>query len=95
MRNILGLRVMCSITSTSVRDALPQDGLRLLTRALVIMTDSSVPTKRSKGELQKLVKANGGKIYQTNTAVPDTICIAERSTPLSMVWTIKYQANIS
>lgn len=85
MRNILGLRVMCSITSTSVRDVLLKEGLRLLTRALVIMTDSSVPTKRSKAELEQLVKANGGKIYQTNTAVPDTICVAERSTPSLMI----------
>lgn len=44
------------------------------------MTDSSIPEKKTKGELEQLVKANGGKIYQTNTAVPDTICIAERST---------------
>lgn len=44
------------------------------------MTDASVPEKKSKGELEQLVKANGGKIYQTNTAVSDTICIAERST---------------
>jgi len=43
------------------------------------MTDASFPEKKSKGELEQLVKANGGKIYQTNTAVPDTICIAERS----------------
>lgn len=43
------------------------------------MTDASYPEKKSKGELEQLVKANGGRIYQTNTAVPDTICIAERS----------------
>jgi DNA ligase-4 len=43
------------------------------------MTESTVPEKRTKAELEQLVKANGGKIYQTNTAVPDTICIAERS----------------
>ncbi|KAJ5677992.1 Nucleic acid-binding OB-fold [Penicillium maclennaniae] len=45
-----------------------------------IMTDASVPEKHSKGELEQLVKANGGKIFQTNTAVPGTICIAERRT---------------
>lgn len=44
------------------------------------MTDASAPEKKSKGELEQLVKANGGKIYQTNTAVPNTICIADRST---------------
>lgn len=43
------------------------------------MTDSSVPEKRSKGEIEQLIKANGGKIFQTNTAVSDMICIAERS----------------
>ncbi|KAJ5746060.1 Nucleic acid-binding OB-fold [Penicillium odoratum] len=45
-----------------------------------IMTDASIPTKKSKSELEQLVKANGGKVFQTNTAVPDTICIAERRT---------------
>jgi DNA ligase-4 len=48
-------------------------------RHSVIMTDASAPEKRSKGELEQLVKANGGKIYQTNTAAPNTICIADRS----------------
>ncbi|KAJ5587353.1 Nucleic acid-binding OB-fold [Penicillium hispanicum] len=45
-----------------------------------IMTDSKAPEKKSKGELEQLVKSNGGKVYQTNTAAPDTICIAERRT---------------
>ncbi|KAJ5433091.1 DNA ligase 4 [Penicillium daleae] len=45
-----------------------------------VMTESTVPEKRTKAELEQLVKANGGKIYQTNTAVPNTICIAERRT---------------
>ena len=44
------------------------------------MTDASAPEKRSKAELEQLVKANGGKIFQTNTAVADIICIAERRT---------------
>lgn len=43
------------------------------------MTECTTPEKKSKAELEQLVKANGGKIYQTNTAAPDTICIAERS----------------
>lgn len=46
---------------------------------LVVMTESTTPEKKSKAELEQLVKANGGKVYQTNTATPDTICIAERS----------------
>lgn len=43
------------------------------------MTESTFPENKSKAELEQLVKANGGKIYQTNTAALDTICIAERS----------------
>ncbi|KAJ5101780.1 Nucleic acid-binding OB-fold-containing protein [Penicillium alfredii] len=45
-----------------------------------VLTESTMPEKRSKTELEQLVKANGGKIYQTNTAAPDTICVAERRT---------------
>jgi hypothetical protein len=30
-------------------------------------------------QLEQLVKANGGKIYQTKTAAVDTLCVAERS----------------
>lgn len=48
------------------------------------MTESSAPQKKSKAELEQLVKANGGKVYQTNNAAPHTICVADRSTPLSM-----------
>lgn len=44
-----------------------------------IITESTTPEKMSKIQLEHLVKANGGKIYQTNTAAPDTLCIAERS----------------
>jgi DNA ligase-4 len=42
------------------------------------MTESAVPEKKTKAELEQLIKANGGKIYQTNTAAKDTICIADR-----------------
>ncbi|KAJ5832214.1 Nucleic acid-binding OB-fold [Penicillium riverlandense] len=45
-----------------------------------VMTGSTVPDKKSKLELEQLVKANGGKILQINTAAPDTICVAERRT---------------
>jgi DNA ligase-4 len=37
------------------------------------------PRKKSKAELEQLIKANGGKIFQTHEAVPDTIIIADRS----------------
>ncbi|KAL2397089.1 DNA ligase 4 [Exophiala dermatitidis] len=46
-----------------------------------IMTESTAPApKKSKLELEALVKANGGRIVQTHTAVPDTICVATRRT---------------
>ncbi|KAL4796030.1 ATP dependent DNA ligase domain-containing protein [Aspergillus venezuelensis] len=45
-----------------------------------IMTDANAPVKKSKAELEVLVKANGGKFFQTNNAASDTICIAERRT---------------
>lgn len=47
--------------------------------AIVIMTESGAPQKKSRGELEQLVKSNGGKFYQTHTAAPNTICIADRS----------------
>lgn len=43
------------------------------------MSESTTPPKKPKAEVEQLVKANGGKIYQTNTAAPNTICIADRS----------------
>jgi DNA ligase-4 len=43
------------------------------------MTESLTPEKKSKLELEQLVKAHGGKIYQTDAAAPNTICIADRS----------------
>jgi len=45
-----------------------------------IMTESTHPEKRSKVELEELVKANGGKIVQTHNAVENTVCVAERRT---------------
>ncbi|KMQ45154.1 Nucleic acid-binding, OB-fold [Trichophyton rubrum] len=45
-----------------------------------VMTESVKPMKKSKADLEQLIKANGGKIYQTNTAVKDTYCIADRRT---------------
>jgi hypothetical protein len=43
------------------------------------MTESTVPEKKSKPELEQLIKANGGKIFQSNTAAANMFCIAERS----------------
>lgn len=44
------------------------------------MTDTNGSKKKTKAELEQLVKSNGGKIYQTNTAAPRTVCIADRRT---------------
>lgn len=43
-----------------------------------ILSESLAPEKRSKPQLEVLVKVNGGKIFQRHDAVPDTICIADR-----------------
>lgn len=52
----------------------------------VVMTESLELRKMSKAELEQLIKANGGKIYQTNTAAENTLCIADRS-KLWTTWT--------
>ncbi|KAF1986447.1 DNA ligase 4 [Aulographum hederae CBS 113979] len=45
-----------------------------------IMTEFLAPTKKSKGELEQMVKANGGTIVQRydHISKPNTICIADR-----------------
>ncbi|KAF3483486.1 DNA ligase 4 [Arthroderma uncinatum] len=45
-----------------------------------VMSESLQPVKKSKADLEQLIKVNGGKIYQTNTASENTICIADRRT---------------
>ncbi|KAH8705089.1 ATP-dependent DNA ligase IV [Talaromyces proteolyticus] len=45
-----------------------------------IMTDTQTPKKKTKVELEQLVKSNGGQIYQTHTAAPNMVCIGERRT---------------
>lgn len=42
------------------------------------MSDCGKPEKKSKAEIEKIVKANGGSIYQTHGVAADMICIAER-----------------
>ncbi|EER38909.1 DNA ligase [Histoplasma capsulatum H143] len=44
------------------------------------MTESVHQPKKTKAQLEQLVKANGGKIYQTNNVAENTICIADRRT---------------
>ncbi|KAI9876992.1 MAG: DNA ligase (ATP) [Pleopsidium flavum] len=43
-----------------------------------IITESLRPEKKSKAELEQMVKANGGKIFQTHDAAPKTICVADK-----------------
>lgn len=43
------------------------------------MTDAANPPKKSKAELEQIIKANGGNILQTHDGVPDIICVGERS----------------
>ena len=47
-----------------------------------IMTESTVPERKSKIELEEMVKANGGKVIQTahHKTVEHIVCIAERET---------------
>ena len=45
-----------------------------------IMTESTRPEKKTKIELEEMVKANGGRIVQTHNAVENTVCVAERRT---------------
>ncbi|KAL8628723.1 hypothetical protein Q9189_005584 [Teloschistes chrysophthalmus] len=45
-----------------------------------IMTESLKPEKKSKEELEQIVKANGGKLFQQRNASMNTICIGDRRT---------------
>lgn len=43
-----------------------------------ILSEALRPEKKSKAEMEQLVKANGGKIFQSPTAADDMICIADK-----------------
>lgn len=45
-----------------------------------IITEARCPVKKSKIELEELIKTHGGAVVQTQEAVPDTVCIADRRT---------------
>jgi DNA ligase-4 len=45
-----------------------------------IMTESTWPEKKTKAELEEMVKSNGGRIVQTHDAVENTVCVANRRT---------------
>ncbi|KAL8990814.1 MAG: hypothetical protein Q9177_000620 [Variospora cf. flavescens] len=50
------------------------------TLSFYIMSDSSKPEKKTKEELEQMVKANGGKIFQQRNALENTICVGDRGT---------------
>lgn len=43
-----------------------------------IMSEAISPEKKTKAELEQLVRANGGQIFQSPSATPDVICIADK-----------------
>ena len=45
-----------------------------------VVTDMLKPQKKTKQELEEMLKANGARIVQSHTAEPDTMCIADRRT---------------
>lgn len=52
-------------------------------RRPVIASDAVKPEKKSKAELEQLVKAHGGRIFQNENAAPDIKIIADRSKSLA------------
>jgi hypothetical protein len=44
-----------------------------------VMTDFTSPQKKTKAELEQLIKSNGGHIFQKHDAVPNITCIGGRS----------------
>lgn len=60
-----------------------------------VITESLGPEKKSKAELEQIVKANGGRIFQTNKAAPDTVCIADRRERLRYILDARTDADES
>ena len=58
-----------------------------------IITESLNPEKKTKSELEAMVKANGGTIVQSQSAKPDVICVADRE-PIK-VRSIKKEGKLS
>lgn len=53
--------------------------MRQLTNDVDVMGECLSPEKKSKIELEELIKANGGKIFQKHDAAPAMICVGDRS----------------
>jgi len=58
-----------------------------------IITESFNPEKKTKAELEDMVKANGGNVVQSQNAKPDVICVADRE-PVK-VRSIKKEGKLS
>ena len=43
------------------------------------MTDAQKPIKKSKQELEAIVKAHGGHIVQSENAAENVVCVADKS----------------
>jgi DNA ligase-4 len=43
-----------------------------------VLSDMLVPQKKSKAEIEQIIKSNGGAIFQSPTAQEDMICIADK-----------------
>lgn len=59
------------------------------------MTDTKTPEKKTKTELEQFVKSNGGQIFQTHTAAPNTVCIADRSAFSPLLLINRYKWNLT
>lgn len=51
----------------------------LMIMHLDILSESLQPEKKSKTEIEDLIKLNGGKVFQRHDAVPAMICVGDRS----------------
>lgn len=59
-----------------------------------IVTDALKPFKKTKAELQLIVKANGGTITQKRTSAPDVICVGDKGSGV-VVTSIKKEGKFS
>ncbi|KAL8952821.1 MAG: hypothetical protein Q9222_001293 [Ikaeria aurantiellina] len=63
-------------------------------KTFYIMSESLKPEKRSKEELEQIVKANGGKILQRRDTSGGTVCIGDRNTIKVAAMTKTGEVNI-
>lgn len=49
-------------------------------QSFYVMSDSLKPEKKSKAEIEQIVKANGGRVFQQRNASANTVCIGDSRT---------------